>query len=84
MATSESDIRKAVSVLLNQYGMLTTKQVKKLLNTVIPFDDDDKELSNTRNEAKIMQRIGNVVSHQRLEKQFYNKKTNCNKSQVPI
>lgn len=71
MATSESDIRKAVSVLLNQYGMLTTKQVKKLLNTVIPFDDDDKELSNTRNEAKIMQRIGNVVSHQRLEKQFY-------------
>ncbi|EFQ58064.1 hypothetical protein HMPREF9176_2295 [Streptococcus downei F0415] len=66
MATSESDIRKGVSVLLNQYGTLTTNDVKKLLETVIPFDDDDNEPSNTRNEPKIMQRIGNVVSHQKM------------------
>lgn len=71
MATSESDIRKGVSVLLNQYGTLTTNEVKKLLETVIPFDDDDKEPSNTRNEPKIMQRIGNVVSHQKSEIETY-------------
>lgn len=71
MATSESDIRKGVSVLLNQYGTLTTNEVKKLLETVILFDDDDKEPSNTRNEPKIMQRIGNVVSHQKSEIETY-------------
>ncbi|EFQ56484.1 hypothetical protein HMPREF9176_0267 [Streptococcus downei F0415] len=71
MATSESDIRKGVSVLLNQYGTLTTNDVKKLLETVIPFDDDDNEPSNTRNEPKIMQRIGNVVSHQKNEIETY-------------
>lgn len=63
MATSESDIRKAVSVLLNQYGTLNTTDVKKLLETVIPFDEDDKESSVTRTEPLIMQRIGNIVSH---------------------
>ena len=31
MATSESDIRKGVSVLLNQYGTLTTNEVKKII-----------------------------------------------------
>ncbi len=71
MATSESDIRKGVTVLLNQYGTLTTDQVKKLLCTVIPFDDDDNEYSNSRNEPKIMQRIGNVVSHQKELTQTY-------------
>lgn len=64
MATSESDIRKGVSVLLNQYGTLDTTEVKKLLNTVISFDKDDNEPSLTRSEPKIIQRIGNVVSHQ--------------------
>lgn len=54
MATSESDIRKGVSVLLNQYGTLDTTEVKKLLNTVISFDKDDNEPSLTRSEPKII------------------------------
>ena len=64
MATSESDIRKAVSILLKQYGSLTTSEVKQLLYTVMPFDNDDIQMSSTRNEPLITQRIGNVVSHQ--------------------
>ncbi len=64
MATSESDIRKGVSVLLNQYGTLDTTEVKKLLETVLPFDEDDIEPSSSRSEPKIVQRIGNIVSHQ--------------------
>ncbi|MCI2948321.1 DUF3883 domain-containing protein [Staphylococcus caledonicus] len=64
MATSERDIRKAVALLLNQYGRLETSEVKKLLQTVMPFDEDDKMMSNTRNEPLIIQRIGNIVSHQ--------------------
>jgi hypothetical protein len=64
MATSESDIRKGVSVLLNQYGTLDTTDVKRLLDTVLPFDEDDREPSLTRSEPKIIQRIGNIVSHQ--------------------
>ncbi|HHW6502803.1 TPA: DUF3883 domain-containing protein [Staphylococcus aureus] len=65
MATSEGDIRKAVALLLNQYGKLSTSEVKKLLQTVMPFDEDDKVMSNTRNEPLIIQRIGNIVSHQK-------------------
>lgn len=65
MATSESDIRKAVSLLLRQHGSLTTSEVKKLLNTVMPFDNDDLKMSKTRSEPLITQRIGNVVSHQK-------------------
>ena len=65
MATSESDIKKAVSILLRQYGSLTTSEVKGLLNTVMPFDNDDLQPSRTRSEPLITQRIGNVVSHQK-------------------
>lgn len=71
MATSESDIRKAVSLLLRQYGSLTTSEVKGLLNTVMPFDNDDMQPSNTRAEPLITQRIGNVVSHQREDVRVY-------------
>lgn len=48
MATSESDIRKGVSVLLNQYGTLDTTEVKHLLDTVLPFDEDDREPTSKR------------------------------------
>lgn len=65
MATSESDIRTAVSLLLRQYGSLTTSEVKELLNTVMPFDNDDMQPSRTRAEPLITQRIGNIVSHQK-------------------
>lgn len=64
MATSEGDIRRAVAVLLKQYGTLNTTEVKKLLSTVMPFDSDDLEISGSRSEPKIIQRIGNIVSHQ--------------------
>lgn len=71
MATSEGDIRKGVSVLLNQYGALDTTEVKKLLETVLPFDEDDREPSATRSEPKIIQRIGNIVSHQKETVETY-------------
>lgn len=71
MATSEGDIRKAVALLLNQYGKLSTSEVKQLLQTVMPFDEDDKVMSNTRNEPLIIQRIGNIVSHQTEEFKTY-------------
>lgn len=73
MATTENDIKTAVVLLLNKYGSLTTSEVKELLNTVMPFDDDDLKQSQTRNEPLILQRIGNVVSHQQE-----NIKTYCN------
>lgn len=75
MATTESDIKKAVVLLLNRYGSLTTGEVKDLLNTVMPFDDSDKQLSSTRNEPLILQRIGNIVSHQKEDIKTY-----CNQS----
>ncbi|QYN58286.1 DUF3883 domain-containing protein [Lactobacillus panisapium] len=72
MATSESEIRIGVSILLNKYGSLNTSEVKKKLNTVINFDRDDLKVSSTRpDEPKIMQRIGNIVSHQKEKKQNY-------------
>lgn len=72
MATSEEEIKKAVVVLLEQYGSLSTTEVKTLLNTVMPFDSDDQKQSATRNEPLIIQRIGNVVSHQQEKvKRYY-------------
>ena len=69
MATSEGDIRNGVLLLLKKYGSLTTSEVKKLLHTVMVFDDDDMQTSvsvngSRKKEPLIMQRIGNVVSHQ--------------------
>ncbi|CAK1250024.1 DUF3883 domain-containing protein [Fructobacillus fructosus] len=64
MATNEDSIRRAVKLLLEQYGQLKTSEVKKHLDEVIAFDNEDLEPSPTRNETKIMQRIGNIISHQ--------------------
>lgn len=83
MATSESDIRKGVSVLLNQYGTLDTTEVKHLLDTVLPFDEDDREPSLTRTEPKIIQRIGNIVSHQSETVKIYYDTYQIDKSQRP-
>ena len=71
MATTESDIRNAVAILLNKYGSLSTSEVKQLLETVMPFDKDDQKQSNTRNEPLILQRIGNIVSHQNKDIEYY-------------
>ena len=73
MATSESEIRNAVSLLLRQHGSLTTTEVKNLLHTVVNFDGEDMQMSETRlAEPLIMQRIGNVVSHQIENIAIYN------------
>src|SRR5699024_8618579 len=83
MATSEHEIRHGVKILLEKHGSLTTKEVKQLLHTVMPFDDDDKVMSSTRNEPLILQRIGNVVSHQKNKLQFYLNSYQIDKNQKP-
>lgn len=66
MATSEDEIRNGVILLINQYGTLTTKEIKKLLGSVMIFDDDDLQPGTSRSaEPLINQRIGNIVSHQK-------------------
>ncbi|APS41304.1 hypothetical protein FOL01_0445 [Weissella jogaejeotgali] len=71
MATSEEEIKKGVSLLLEQYGQLTTAEVKQKLDTVMNFDDEDMEPSGSRNEPLITQRIGNIVSHQKKQVETY-------------
>ncbi len=67
---SEKEIRQAISTLLQRYGDLSTAEVKVRLSEVLTFDADDQSESPTRpGECKIMQRIGNIVSHQ--SDQFY-------------
>ena len=80
---SESDIRKSIKVLLEAYGALTTSEVKQHLDEVLIFDDDDLQPSTTRNEALIMQRIGNVVSHQSSETLLYNEGFLVDKNKKP-
>jgi len=60
---SEKEIRKAIRPLLDIHGKLSTTEVKQLIETVITYDDEDLMMSETRNEIKIKQRIGNIVSH---------------------
>lgn len=64
MAHTEAQIRRAIKPLLTVHGELDTSEVKKLLHTVLEFDDEDKIPSTTRNEMLIIQRIGNIVAHQ--------------------
>lgn len=71
MATSEEEIKKGVSLLLEQYGQLTTSEVKQKLGTVMSFDEEDMEPSGSRNEPLITQRIGNIVSHQTNQVETY-------------
>lgn len=61
---SEAEIRRAIKPLLDRYGQLTTSEVKQRLDEVLVFDDEDKVVSQTRNEILIIQRIGNIVAHQ--------------------
>lgn len=61
---TEAEIRRAIKPLLDKYGELSTTEVKQKLDEVLVFDDDDKEMSTTRNEILIIQRIGNIVAHQ--------------------
>lgn len=61
---TEADIRRAIVPLLDQYGALSTTEVKQRLSEVLVFDEEDKLPSPTRNEIRIIQRIGNIVAHQ--------------------
>jgi hypothetical protein len=65
MAHTEAQIRRAIKPLLTVHGELNTSEIKKLLHTVLAFDEEDKALSATRpGEILITQRIGNIVAHQ--------------------
>lgn len=68
---TEADIRRAIVPLLDQYGALTTTEVKQRLSEVLEFDDEDRIPSRTRNEILIIQRIGNIVAHQASPVQTY-------------
>lgn len=68
---SEGDIRKAVRLLLDKYGELNVTEVKNKLHEVLEYDQEDREKSASRNEIKILQRIGNIVSHQVDEQKIY-------------
>lgn len=69
---TEGEIRKAVKLLVEKYGRLTTSEVKKLMSEVLPYDKEDKIKSTARGgEIKILQRIGNIASHQKEKKKYY-------------
>lgn len=61
---SEAEIRRAIRPLLDKYGELSTTEVKEKLSDVLVYDEEDTKLSSTRNEILILQRIGNIPSHQ--------------------
>lgn len=66
MAHTEAQIRRAIKPLLTVYGELNTTEVKSLLDTVLTFDAEDNTQSTTRKgEVLIIQRIGNIVAHQK-------------------
>ena len=81
---SEGDIRRAISPLIERYGKLTISEVKDKLNDVLEFDNEDLEPSPTRpGETKIIQRIGNIVSHQAESERLYPEGFIVNKNEVP-
>ena len=69
---TEAQIRKAVRILVEKYGELTTTELKKCMAEAIDYDDEDKQISTVRTgEMKILQRIGNIISHQKTKKKIY-------------
>lgn len=82
-AHTEAQIRRAIKPLLTVYGELNTSEVKKLLNTVLEFSEEDKIPSTTRNEVLIIQRIGNIVAHQAETIKIYDEGFVLDKSSRP-
>lgn len=80
---TEAEIRRAIKPLLDKYGQLTTSEVKTKLEEVLVFDDQDKELSKTRNEILIIQRIGNIVAHQKEQIKSYEEGFIVDKNYTP-
>jgi hypothetical protein len=69
---SENDIRKAVRILVEKYGELTTSELKEKMPEVIEYDADDLKKSSTRKgETMILQKIRNITSHQVQDKKIY-------------
>lgn len=79
----EAEIRRAIKPLLDKYGQLTTSEVKQKLDEVLVFDDEDKVMSQTRNEILIIQRIGNIVAHQTEQIRKYEEGFIVDKSHRP-
>jgi hypothetical protein len=82
-AHTEAEIRRAIKPLLTVYGELNTSEVKKLLHTVLEFSEEDKKPSTTRNEILIIQRIGNIASHQKEQIKAYDEGFVLDKSSSP-
>jgi hypothetical protein len=82
-AHTEAEIRRAIKPLLTVYGELDTSDVKKLLNTVLEFSEEDNIPSTTRNEVLIIQRIGNIVAHQAERIKNYDEGFTLNKNSRP-
>jgi hypothetical protein len=82
-AHTEAEIRRAIKPLLTVYGELNTSEVKKLLHTVLEFSDEDNIPSKTRNEVLIIQRIGNIVAHQKQQVKLYDEGFVLDKSSSP-
>ena len=81
---NETQIRRAVKVLLEKYGALNTSEIKEHLQEVLVFDEDDNKDSLTRpGECLIKQRIGNVVSHQTAQVFLYQEGFQVDKTKSP-
>ncbi|MBL19552.1 MAG: hypothetical protein CMC82_06990 [Flavobacteriaceae bacterium] len=83
MAHTEAQIRRAIKPLLTVYGELNTSDVKNLLHTVLTFDAEDNLPSPTRNEPRIIQRIGNIVAHQADKVKVYDEGFIVDKNHKP-
>lgn len=83
MATTEDELRNGAIALIKKYGRLTTNEVKKHMEEVISFDEDDLKKSKSRNEIAITQRIGNIVSHQKEDKKIYFDSYEIDKTKKP-
>ncbi|WP_273730004.1 DUF3883 domain-containing protein [Leuconostoc mesenteroides] len=63
-ATLEAQFRTAIHLLLEQYGSLTTTEIKDKIGEIVDFTEDDLKPRESRNgEAWYKQTIGNVISH---------------------
>lgn len=80
---TENEIRKAIRPLVDKYGSLNTTEVKDKLKEVLVFDEDDKIKSKTRNEILIIQRIGNIVAHQKEQVKIYSEGFMVDKTTKP-
>lgn len=80
---SEGEIRRAIKPMVEMFGELTTSEVKTLISEFLEFDKDDLIQSPTRNEIKIIQRVGNIVAHQNETKKIYKEGFIVDKSEIP-